>query len=268
MNHLQAKELNSLNIVELNECDASNPMSFLYDDLTAFNIPTATTNSNVFAANNYQINRLEFNESINDTDTTETVKVGWDQKQARSIFDNPVQRHVPYIGFNAPALARQPSHDTKTNAFHQCHKHKYSQGELDYMEKDHVNSYKTDMNYLDSNTEQSLIKGQSNEKDVRKRLKHQVTDRKRRAKIKESMDALKDLIPLVPNQKSDQATVVATSVEFVRELKNEVVQLRSKIKACNLAAFNTFSSASSGEFMNKSPLSPADNQIVPMNHVF
>jgi len=63
-----------------------------------------------------------------------------------------------------------------------------------------------------------------------KKLKHQLTDRQRRAKIKEGMDALKSLVPLEPNQKADQATIVASSVTLVRDLKDEVRELREKLK--------------------------------------
>ena len=49
-----------------------------------------------------------------------------------------------------------------------------------------------------------------------------MTDRQRRAKIKESMDQLKALVPLETNQKADQATIVAESVDMIKAMKEEL----------------------------------------------
>jgi hypothetical protein len=71
---------------------------------------------------------------------------------------------------------------------------------------------------------------------MEKKQKHQLTDRQRRAKIKESMDALKALVPLEPNQKADQATIVASSVTLVQNLKDEVAELRARLQAMEFNA--------------------------------
>lgn len=74
------------------------------------------------------------------------------------------------------------------------------------------------------------------EKDEQKKVKHQLTDRQRRANIKKSMDELKALVPLDTSQKVDQATVVASSVSLIHSMKDEVAQLRAKLQAMELSA--------------------------------
>jgi hypothetical protein len=73
-----------------------------------------------------------------------------------------------------------------------------------------------------------------NDKEYQKKMKHQLTDRQRRAKIKESMDQLKSLLP-VEKEKADQATVIAESVQYVKSLKDEVNELRKKIAEMELS---------------------------------
>jgi len=63
-----------------------------------------------------------------------------------------------------------------------------------------------------------------------KKEKHQLTDRQRRAKIKESMDALKAELPPDVGAKADQATIVASSVAEMKRLKTEVEELREKLQ--------------------------------------
>jgi hypothetical protein len=68
-----------------------------------------------------------------------------------------------------------------------------------------------------------------------KKEKHQLTDRQRRAKIKESMDALKAELPAeVAGAKADQATIVASSVMEMKRLKTEVEELREKLQALEM----------------------------------
>ena len=83
-------------------------------------------------------------------------------------------------------------------------------------------------------TNTSMMIDPSLDRDEAKKVKHQMTDRQRRAKIKESMDALKALVPLEPNQKADQATIVASSVTLVQNLKDEVAELRKKLQQMEL----------------------------------
>jgi hypothetical protein len=66
-------------------------------------------------------------------------------------------------------------------------------------------------------------------KDDKKKIKHQLTDRQRRAKIKESMEQLKNLVTIEPNQKADQAHVLAQSVNLVNNLRDEVGELKQKL---------------------------------------
>jgi hypothetical protein len=73
------------------------------------------------------------------------------------------------------------------------------------------------------------------EREDAKKVKHQLTDRQRRAKIKESMDQLKALVPLEANQKADQATIVASSVQLVQNLKDEVQQLKMKLQQLEIS---------------------------------
>ena len=72
------------------------------------------------------------------------------------------------------------------------------------------------------------------DKETQKKVKHQMTDRQRRAKIKESMDQLKALVPLEANQKADQATIVAESVDMIKNMKDEISSLRAKLAAMEL----------------------------------
>ena len=72
------------------------------------------------------------------------------------------------------------------------------------------------------------------DKEQQKKVKHQMTDRQRRAKIKESMDQLKALVPLEANQKADQATIVAESVDMIKNMKDEIASLRAKLAAMEL----------------------------------
>jgi hypothetical protein len=64
---------------------------------------------------------------------------------------------------------------------------------------------------------------------LQKKVKHQLTDRQRRAKIKESMDQLKALVPLDAHQKADQATIVAESVDMIKGMKEEMAALRARV---------------------------------------
>ena len=72
------------------------------------------------------------------------------------------------------------------------------------------------------------------DKEQQKKVKHQMTDRQRRAKIKESMDQLKALVPLESNQKADQATIVAESVDMIKSMKDEIASLRAKLATLEL----------------------------------
>ncbi len=71
--------------------------------------------------------------------------------------------------------------------------------------------------------------------EIQKKEKHQLTDRQRRAKIKESMDLLKAELPIETGVKADQATIVASSVALMKSLKDEVAELKEKLQAMELA---------------------------------
>ena len=71
-------------------------------------------------------------------------------------------------------------------------------------------------------------------KEQQKKVKHQMTDRQRRAKIKESMDQLKALVPLDTHQKADQATIVAESVDMIKGMKEEMAALRARVAELEL----------------------------------
>jgi len=110
------------------------------------------------------------------------------------------------------------------------------------------------------------------DKETQKKLKHQLTDRQRRAKIKESLDALKSLVPLEPTQKADQATLVANSVVYVQTLKDELLELKAKIKQLELGntsnSMNNGLSSMAGDFLNKSNptiASPYSSMIASLN---
>jgi hypothetical protein len=64
---------------------------------------------------------------------------------------------------------------------------------------------------------------------LQKKVKHQLTDRQRRAKIKESMDQLKALVPIDSHAKADQATIVSESVDLIKGMKDELSSLRQRI---------------------------------------
>ena len=72
-------------------------------------------------------------------------------------------------------------------------------------------------------------------KEQQKKVKHQMTDRQRRAKIKESMDQLKALVPLENQAKADQATIVAESVDMIKAMREEMAALRSRVAELELA---------------------------------
>jgi len=76
----------------------------------------------------------------------------------------------------------------------------------------------------------------TDDREIAKKVKHQMTDRQRRAKIKESMDQLKALVPLESNQKADQATIVAESVDLIKGMKDEIAALRAKVANLELTA--------------------------------
>ena len=86
----------------------------------------------------------------------------------------------------------------------------------------------------DSPPDGSSQAGDGEDKEQQKKVKHQMTDRQRRAKIKESMDQLKALVPLEANQKADQATIVAESVDMIKSMKDEIASLRAKLSAMEL----------------------------------
>lgn len=67
------------------------------------------------------------------------------------------------------------------------------------------------------------------DRDYMKKVKHQLSDRQRRAKIKHSMEKLKELLALQGIQKADQATVVVVSVELIKKLQKQVMNLKAKV---------------------------------------
>ena len=103
------------------------------------------------------------------------------------------------------------------------------------------------------NGSSSVAGGVGEDKEQQKKVKHQMTDRQRRAKIKESMDQLKALVPLEANQKADQATIVAESVDMIKNMKDEIASLRAKVAAMELTG-----GAKDGSSTQGSPSSPME----------
>ena len=89
-------------------------------------------------------------------------------------------------------------------------------------------SQSTSSSQADANEDQTQNTGPVDSSELKKH-KHQMTDRQRRAKIKESMDELKTLVPLEQNQKGDQATIISQSVTIMKSLRQEVNDLRAKL---------------------------------------
>lgn len=74
------------------------------------------------------------------------------------------------------------------------------------------------------------------DKDYEKKLKHQQTDRVRRARIKNHMDELKSLVVGDSTAKIDQATVVLASVNTIQGLKDHVHRLQQQVSTLQVSS--------------------------------
>jgi hypothetical protein len=79
-----------------------------------------------------------------------------------------------------------------------------------------------------ANVENRLI-DDDNESEDERRAKRRLTDKSRRAKIKDGLDQLRTLATLSGNQSTDQASVVMSSVHLLKQLVKQRQDLKSEL---------------------------------------
>jgi hypothetical protein len=119
------------------------------------------------------------------------------------------------------------------------------------------------------------LKSEVSAEEIEKRRKlhrkeqHQITDRQRRAKIKECMEKLKSMLPIhIP--KADQATIAAETVEYLQSLQEELADLKrllAKQKALSLSPTLGIASGLNSAGVSIVRLS-LDCRIIEVNLVF
>jgi len=62
-----------------------------------------------------------------------------------------------------------------------------------------------------------------------RKIKHRLIDRARRRRVKDSLDQLKELVKFENHQKPDKATVVASAVREITDLKSKVATLQAQL---------------------------------------
>ena len=65
-----------------------------------------------------------------------------------------------------------------------------------------------------------------------RRMKRRLTDKQRRAKIKDGLEQLRSLVALHGNASSDQASIVNSSVDLVQQLVDERDELNTQLRRC------------------------------------